>query len=104
MSGAGHSPSPDRPSFGRAGGVRGHFLWARGVRVWGPVTNPIAHTLARWRCALWRRQKVSCFREGCLGLSAHPPPAARPLGRLSGSTTHRLWVWVNARADPAVTP
>ena len=29
-----------------------HWLWMRGVRAWGPVTNPRARALASWLCAL----------------------------------------------------
>ena len=29
-----------------------HWLWLRGVRAWGPVTNPTARALASWLCAL----------------------------------------------------
>ena len=29
-----------------------HWLWVRGVRAWGPVTNPTARALASWLCAL----------------------------------------------------
>ena len=29
------------------------WLSVRGVRAWGPVTNPTARTLASWLCALW---------------------------------------------------
>ena len=54
----GHSPSPTaRPSGVRPGrAVR--FLWARGVREWGPVTNPTAHTLESWHCALSGQQEA----------------------------------------------
>ena len=30
-----------------------HWLWVRGMRAWGPVTNPTARALASWLCALW---------------------------------------------------
>ena len=30
-----------------------HWLWLRGVRAWGPVTNPTACALASWLCAFW---------------------------------------------------
>ena len=33
-----------------------HWLWVRGVRAWGPVTNQTARALASWLCALWGRQ------------------------------------------------
>ena len=32
-----------------------HWLRVRGVRAWGPVTNPTARALASWLCALWGR-------------------------------------------------
>ena len=38
-----------------------HWLWVRGVWVWGPVTNPTARALATWLCAFWGRH------EGTLG-------------------------------------
>ena len=34
-----------------------HWLWVRGVRAWGPVTNPTARALASWLCALWGRHE-----------------------------------------------
>ena len=34
-----------------------HWLWVRGVRAWGPVTNPSARALASWLCALWGRHE-----------------------------------------------
>ena len=34
-----------------------HWLWVRGMRSWGPVTNPTARTLACWLCALWGRHE-----------------------------------------------
>ena len=34
-----------------------HWLWVRGVRAWGPVTNPTAGALASWLCVLWGRHK-----------------------------------------------
>ena len=33
------------------------FFLGRGVRVWGPVTEPTTHTLWRWCCALWGWQE-----------------------------------------------
>ena len=69
----------------------------RGVRVWGPVTNPTARALASWLCALWgphegARGVASCLGVGRPGSGALPPPTARPLGGLRGLTTHWLWV------------
>ena len=34
-----------------------HWLCVRGVRAWGPVTNPTARALASWLCALWGRHE-----------------------------------------------
>ena len=34
-----------------------HWLWVRGVRAWGPVTNPTTRALASWLCALWERHE-----------------------------------------------
>ena len=34
-------------------GPTNRWLWVRGVRAWGPVTNPTARALASWLCALW---------------------------------------------------
>ena len=36
-----------------------HWLRVRGVRAWGPVTNPTACALASWLCALWGRHEVA---------------------------------------------
>ena len=33
-------------------GAAARFPWARGVWAWGPVTNPTAHALVSWLCAL----------------------------------------------------
>ena len=40
------------------------WLWVRGMRAWGPVTNAKARALASWLCALWGRHDGA--REGCL--------------------------------------
>ena len=34
-----------------------HWLRVRGMRAWGPVTNPTARALASWPCALWGRHE-----------------------------------------------
>ena len=38
-------------------GPTNHWLSVRGVRAWGPVTNPSARALASWLCALWGRHE-----------------------------------------------
>ena len=68
-----------------------------GLRTWGPVTNPTARALASWLCSLWGRHEgawggASCLGVGRPGSGALPPPTARPLGGLPGTTTHWLWV------------
>ena len=48
-SGDGRSPTPDLSSGCsgvRPGPANTHWLWVRGVRAWGPVTNPTARALA----------------------------------------------------------
>ena len=67
-----------------------HWLWVRGVRAWGPVTNPTACALASWLCALWGRHEgarggASCLGEERPGSGALPPPTSRPLGRAAGA-------------------
>ena len=67
-----------------------HWLRVRGVRAFGPVTNPTARALASWLCALWGRLEgtqggASCLAEGRPGLGALPSLTARPLGRAAGA-------------------
>ena len=67
-----------------------HWLWVRGVRAWGPVTNPTARTLACWLCALWGRHEgdrggASCLGVGRPGSGALPTPTTRPFGRGAGA-------------------
>ena len=71
----------------------------RGVRAWGPVTNPTARALSSWLCALWGRHEgarggggASCLVVGRPVSGALPPRSAHPLGGLPGPTTHWLWV------------
>ena len=52
-----------------------HWLWVRGVRAWGPITNPTARTLASWLCALWGRH------EGARGGRLLPGCGASGVGR-----------------------
>ena len=75
-----------------------HWLWVRGVRAWGPVTNPTARALASWLCALWGRHEVA--RGGAplawvWSLRGRVLSDPRPLvlsGVRPGPTTHCLWV------------
>ena len=89
-------PPTARPLSGLPGPTT-HWLWVRGVRVWGPVTNPTARALAC--CGGGMRAPgggASCLGVGRLGLGALPPPTARPLGGLPGPGTH--WPWVRGGA------
>ena len=64
-----------------------------GLRAWGLVTNPTARAFAC--CGGGMRVPgggASCLGVGRAGSGALPPPTARPLGGLSGPTTHLLWV------------
>ena len=95
--GSGALPPPTARPLGGLPGPTTHWLWVRGVRAWGPVTNPKARALASWLCALWGRQEgarkgASYLGAGRPGSGALPTPTARPLGGLPGPTTHRLWV------------
>ena len=50
--GLGALPDPTARPWGVQRGPTTHWLWVRGVRAWGPVTNPTARALASWLCAL----------------------------------------------------
>ena len=50
-------PSGVRP------GPTTHWLWVRGMRAWGHVTNPTARALASWLCALWGRHEGAPWGE-----------------------------------------
>ena len=52
-----------------------HWPSVRGVRAWGPVTNPTARALACWLCALWGRH------EGSRGGRPQPGCGASWVGR-----------------------
>ena len=67
-----------------------HWMWVRGVRAWGRVTNPTARALANWLCALWGRHEGARggrLLPGCgrPGSGALPPPTSRPFGRAAGA-------------------
>ena len=68
-----------------------HWLWVRGVWVWGTVTNPTARALASWLCGLWR-QHEGAQRGAPLpwvwsvwGRALSQAPTACPLGRAAGA-------------------
>ena len=63
-----------------------HLLWVRGMRAWGPVTNPTALALAC--CGGGMRVPggpASCLGVGRPGTGALPPPTSRPFGRAAGA-------------------
>ena len=67
-----------------------HWLWVRGLRAWGPVTNPTVCALPCWLCTLWGRHEGARGGGGRLlpggpGSGALQPPTARPLGRAAGA-------------------
>ena len=81
-----------------------------GVRAWRPVTNPTAHALASWLCALWGRHE--CARGGRLlpgcgasGVGRSPGPDCPPSGRADGAH-YPLAVGAGGcgRGDPSPTP
>ena len=91
--GSGAIPPPTARPLGRLPGPTTHWLRVRGLRAWGPVTNPTARTLA----CCWGGMRVpgggaSCLGVGRPGSGALPPPTARPPGGLPGPTTNWLWV------------
>ena len=82
-------PQPPVP-WGVRPGPTTHWLCVRGVRAWGPVTNPTARALASWLCGLRRRHEGALGGRPCLGVErpgsgALPPLTARPLGRAAGA-------------------
>ena len=108
---SGAVPPPAARPLRRAARVPRPRPWlsgAVGVDV-GTLTGPTACALASRPCALWVwRESVpggAAFRrcEGRLSSDALPPPAARPLGGLSGSATHVLWARVCGSGGPALS-
>ena len=82
----------------------------RSLHAWGPSAGPTACALAGRSCSLWGWRKgvpgAGAFHrcEGCLRSDAPPPPTARQLGGLSGSTAHVLWAGVCGCGGPALSP
>ena len=104
-SGVGHSPDPDCPPSGRAPGAHYPVAVGSGGCGCGPVTNPTARALAC--CGGGMRVPggdASCLGVGRPGSGALPSPTARPLGGLTGPTTHWLRVRGDADVDPSPTP
>ena len=103
------SPSPDCPPTGRAVGVHYRRAVGAGVWVWGPIAVPLAcmpcgGCVPRgWRGAV---PGGGAFHrcEGRLRSGAPPPPTARPLGRLLGSSTHVLRERACGSGGPSPSP
>ena len=87
-----------------------HWLWVRGARAWGPVTNPTARALASLLCTLWGRHegaRSGRLLPGCgasgVGRSPNPDhssfracgPSPLPTGCGCGGC---------GRGDPSPTP
>ena len=90
-------PRPLLPS-GVPPGPTTHWLWVRGMRAWGPVTNPRARALASCLCALWGRHGGArggaplAWVSGVRGRAlSHSRPLVRSVVRPE-PTTHWLLV------------
>ena len=84
----GRALSQPRPLVcsGMRPGPTTHWLWVRGLRAWGPVTNPTARALAC--CGSGMRVPggaASCLGVGRPGTGALAPPTSRPFGRAVGA-------------------
>ena len=63
-----------------------HWLWVRGVRAWGPVTNPTARALACYGGGMRvPGGGASCLGVGRPGTGALQPPTSRLFGRAAGA-------------------
>ena len=80
------------------------------MRAWGRVTNPTAHALASWLCALWGQHEgarggslLPCC--GASGVGRSPTPVCLPSGRAAGAD-YPLAVGAGGcgRGDPSPTP
>ena len=110
-SGVRRSPSPDCPPSGRAAGAHYPLAVGAGGRGRGDPSPTPQRALLRAgfaRCGGGMRLPgggASCLGVGRPGSGALRPPTARPLGGLSGRSTH--WLWVRGgcgRGDPSPTP
>ena len=108
--GSGALPSRATRPFGRAAWPTTHWLWVRGMRAWGPVTDPRARALASWRCALWGRHEGARGGRplpGCVasGVRRSPTPdhsSFRACGR--GPLHTGCGCGGCGRGDPSSTP
>ena len=107
---SGALPPPTARPLGGLPGPTTHWLWVRGLRAWGPVTNATARALASWLCALWGRLQGARGRRllpgrGASGVGRSPTPDCPPSGQVAGA---HYQVAVGAggcgRGDPSPTP
>ena len=107
----GRALSHPRPPvlWGVRPGLTTHWLRVRGMRAWGPVTNPTARALASWLGALWGRQEApggapSAWVWGVRGPALSQPRPPVLWGVRPRPATHWLWlqggVGVGARHHP----
>ena len=109
--GSGALPPPTARPLGGLPGPTTHWLWVRGVRALGPVTNPTARALSNWLCALWGRHEGARGEGGLLpgcgasGVGRSPTPECPPSGRAAGAH-YPLAVGAGGcgRGDPSQTP
>ena len=89
--GLGALPRPTARPWGVRPRPATHWLWVRGMWVWGPVTNPTARALVIWLCALWGRHKGARGKgrllPGCgeSGVGCCPKPHPPSLGLAAGA-------------------
>ena len=96
--GSGALPPPTARPLGGLPGPTTHWLWVRGGAGVGGRHQP--HSARCFELALRAVGAArgrpgggaSCLGVGRPGSGALPPPTARPLGGLPGTTTHWLWV------------
>ena len=108
--GSGALPPPTARPLGGLPGPNTHWLLVRGVRAWGPVTNPIARGLASWLCVLWGRHEGARGGRllpgyGLSGVGRSPTPDCPPSGR-AARAHYPLAVGARGcgRGDPLPTP
>ena len=84
-------------------GPTAHWLWVRGVRVWGPVTNPTARALACFGGSMRvPGGGASCLGVGRPGSGALPARSIRPFGRAARARFALAVGAVCGRGGPAV--
>ena len=88
--GWGAPPPPTARPLGGLPRPTTHLLRVRGVRAWGPVTNPTARALASWLCALWGQHEGARggrLLPGCgaSGVGRSPTPDCPPSRRAAGA-------------------